>query len=1166
MAGNNPGTIQRIALELTQVLSPLVDQLHHRRVLDIFLEFGLVLPQSKVSPALEDAFQQIKQSAIALGQLAEELSNAIDNKEIETSITKTVEIIQQIKSLVQSVDTISDELDSIGEKGGMLLTEFQEFILHFPGRLAETLVIDHIEGFYPSLFRAMELFGLITLTPKNLGATDTKLPSYVEKRFKLELLSTFIDNPMSLFKDVYKWGTDDNQLGTDDFEADLLIDRLYYLLSSYGLMITRKTIEDGDPRKALEWLLFSLTSTSGISPKGLEATMMVELAKGFNVTVPLSPEWAIAVELGLNMDASAAVRIEPPAELSLVPVGGSPQGKVSVKLIKINPQNDGRLSILSLGGNSGITAGEVGVGMDATFIWDIAANEAKASLGVEASIDQGKVKFSTEGSDGFLAKLLSGVEVDTDFDITVGWNSENGFYFKGSSTLSVQLPLHVDLGPVELNALTLGLGFADGSFPIECSANIKAALGPLQVSVERMGISAKITPSSDFSGNLGVVEMETGLKPPNGLGLSINAGAVKGGGYLYFDSDRGEYAGALELVFSEWIALKAIGMVTTKMPDGSKGFSLLIIISAEFGSGIQLGFGFTLLGVGGLLGLNRTVKIDALAEGVRTGSVKSVMFPENVVANAPKIISDLKKFFPVKEGQFLIGPMAKIGYGTPTLLSLSLGVIIEFPTVSITILGVLKVALPDENAAILKLQVNFIGRIEPSNKLLWFYAELFDSKILSLTIEGGMGLLINWGDQSNFVLSVGGFHPRYSPPPLPFPSPPRLAINILNERSAKVRIEGYFAVTSNTVQFGARAELFFGLSSFNIDGHFGFDALFQFDPFYFIFRLSVSLSVKVFGTGLFSVGFNGLLEGPTPWHIKGKGKIKLLFFKLSVPFEETWGQQRHTELPSIEILPLIERELSAITNWEGVIPASSNILVTLRQLGESAEENTLVLHPVGKLKINQRKMPINLTLYKLGNQRPSDVNKLSITANIAGGDGLATPYAKERFAAGEFRDLNDSSKLSSPGFELYDSGVEVRQEGEQLKTSMAVKRIIRFETIIIDNNFKRHLILFFSVIHTVFTSFFGTLFGHFLKGNSVTKSTRSYSHRKKMKLGNQAIKVLPDQYSVAFSSDNKPVTNEAMAFTSHANAMDYLREQTLLDPKAAADMHVLPNTEINFAA
>ena len=67
------------------------------------------------------------------------------------------------------------------------------------------------------------------------------------------------------------------------------------------------------------------------------------------------------------------------------------------------------------------------------------------------------------------------------------------------------------------------------------------------------------------------------------MGLAVDAGIVTGGGYLYFDFDRGEYAGVLELSIAEVVSVKAIGLITTRMPDGSKGFSLLIIITAYAG-------------------------------------------------------------------------------------------------------------------------------------------------------------------------------------------------------------------------------------------------------------------------------------------------------------------------------------------------------------------------------------------------------------------------------------------------------------------------------------------------------------------------------------------------------------------------------------------------------
>ena len=55
--------------------------------------------------------------------------------------------------------------------------------------------------------------------------------------------------------------------------------------------------------------------------------------------------------------------------------------------------------------------------------------------------------------------------------------------------------------------------------------------------------------------------------------------------------------------------------------------------------------------------------------------------------------------------------MAKIGWGTPTLISISVGIIIEIPG-NIAIVGVLKVAIPADENALIVLQVNFVGALE----------------------------------------------------------------------------------------------------------------------------------------------------------------------------------------------------------------------------------------------------------------------------------------------------------------------------------------------------------------------------------------------------------------------------------------------------------------------
>jgi hypothetical protein len=584
------------------------------------------------------------------------------------------------------------------------------------------------------------------------------------------------------------------------------------------------------------------------------------------------------------------------------------------------------------------------------------------------------------------------------------------------------------------------------------------------------------------------------------------------------------------------------------MPDGSKGFSLLIIITAEFATGFQLGFGFTLIGVGGLLGLNRSMRLQPLIEGVRTGAINSIMFPRDVVANAPRIISDLKSFFPPEANKFLIGPMAKLGWGTPTLITLSLGIIIEIPG-NIVIVGVLRAALPTQEAAVITLQVNFAGAIEFDKKRVYFFASMFESRVLYMTIEGEMGVLLAFGEDANFVLSVGGFHPSFNPPPLPFPSPVRVSINVLNEDNARIRVMGYFAVTSNTAQFGAHAELFFGFDSITVEGHIGFDVLIQFSPFYLIAEVSASVSLKVFGAGVFSIRLQFSLEGPTPWRAHGSGSIKLLFFEVSANFDITWGEARDTSLPPIDVIPLLKAEFDKAENWRALLPASSNLLVALRKLEGTGE--TLVLHPAGALHISQKAVPLDLTIDKVGNQKASDAKHFKLT--VSGGGLEKKGDAFEQFAIAQYQNMDDASKLSRSAYERVHGGIELSVAGQELDSSKVVKHIVRYEQVVIDTNYKRYL--------QRFTMFVGSLFNHFLQGASVSKSLLSQCYQQQMVPFADKIQVNEETYTVAFQSNNKAVNNEA-TFKSQTMALEYMNQTVAEDPNQADALHVIPQYEV----
>jgi len=88
-----------------------------------------------------------------------------------------------------------------------------------------------------------------------------------------------------------------------------------------------------------------------------------------------------------------------------------------------------------------------------------------------------------------------------------------------------------------------------------------------------------------------------------------------------------------------------------------------MLLSAEFEPGYPLGFGFSLTAVGGLAGINRTVRTDALQAMVRRGAADHILFPADPIGDAPAILSDLETIFPAADGRYLFGPVARIVWG-----------------------------------------------------------------------------------------------------------------------------------------------------------------------------------------------------------------------------------------------------------------------------------------------------------------------------------------------------------------------------------------------------------------------------------------------------------------------------------------------------------------------
>src|SRR5262249_29872504 len=150
--------------------------------------------------------------------------------------------------------------------------------------------------------------------------------------------------------------------------------------------------------------------------------------------------------------------------------------------------------------------------------------------------------------------------------------------------------------------------------------------------------------------------------PPAGAAIAVTASQVKGGGYLFFDPERQQYAGVLQLKLGGVVNVAAVGLLTTRLPDGAPGFSLFILITAADFAPLPLGMGFTLNGIGGLLGVNRTALTEVLRGGLKQGTLDNVLFPTDPLRDPPALVSTLNAVFPPARDRFLFGPLLIISW------------------------------------------------------------------------------------------------------------------------------------------------------------------------------------------------------------------------------------------------------------------------------------------------------------------------------------------------------------------------------------------------------------------------------------------------------------------------------------------------------------------------
>jgi hypothetical protein len=1035
-AADPPTTEQQLARWLGLALAPLtevaVDPARRAKLLG---ELGFTPPAEIPDLGLDTAH------LTALGTATDALIAAIATG--SAGADEYAAVLLAVIDVVGDVLTMGDRLAAVLDLTYLQVSRIAELL---PERLLHWMLVEQLRRNAPLLLGFLTALGLVD---------DGEPGGAPYPRLRLDRLG-LLTNPGALLTDVYGWGTADPNL-------ELALDRLVLLLLTVWSPATFEISAEAALAAATDGDTVP-NDPNAVGPDDYdrpdEARLPVVAGEVYGVDLDAGVTLrlvdsggvrraALALSPFLNGDATIAVPLGSGAWLLAAGVAG----EVSFDAVTITPGPDGRgVTVTPPGGVVGggrVTLGLSRQNADGTpvrlfSIAGVAVSEATSvgvaltagasttgalDLGVELTLAGGVARFGTGAADGFMAKALPPGGIEVTLDLTLGWATERGFYVRGGAGLEISIPIHTTyFGILTIDTVDLAVALREtGALDTAVAATFRVELGPVKAAVEKMGVRARLE-FPPGGGNLGPAQLGMAFRPPDGAGLALNAGPVSGGGYVLNDPDNGRYGGILQLRIADTVAVTAIGLIATKLPDGRRGFSLLVVITAEFPP-IQLGLGFTLNGVGGLFGAHRSMDLAALRAGVRNRGIDSVLFPVDPVANAPRVIRDLEAFFPVTEGQFCVGLMVAIGWGTPTLVKAEIGIVVELPSpVRIALLGRLSVVLPDEDAAVVSLKVVVLGTIDFAAKELAIDASIYDSRIAVFGISGDFALRLSYGATPAFAVAIGGFNPRFTPPP-GFPELARVQISLATSDNPRLRLEAYLANTPTTVQAGARLDLYVeadlgALGLFTAGAWLYFDALVYLLPkLSFVVDLGGGIAIARNGRPFLSAQLVLTLEGPQPVH--GCGYAEIDFFgKHRLPIDVTVGpEQLVLVLPPGDPIAALLTALGLADNWSAQLPGVGGAgLVQLRNLGDVAED-LLLVHPFGAITFSQRVAPLDVPIDTFEGAPPPPGAAVLSPRVLIGGLAATGSEVREAFPAGQFFSLSDDEKLTGEAFPRFCSGL-----------------------------------------------------------------------------------------------------------------------------------------------
>ena len=449
------------------------------------------------------------------------------------------------------------------------------------------------------------------------------------------------------------------------------------------------------------------------------------------------------------------------------------------------------------------------------------------------------------------------------------------------------IPIRRAFGPIYVEQIGFDLTTDPAAFALLIDAGVH--IGPLAAGVDDLAVIIPLASAA----NLATWRLDLA-----GLAISFDSASVSiAGGMQKLVRDGGvEYLGLLEVRAAGYglTALGAFGSFPVRQGSSDRYTSLFVIaaLAAPLGGPPA----FFVLGIGGGVGLNRDLIEPREMTEVANFPLIAALDPASQLVRDPMAaLVNLGQTFPPKPGAFWLA--AGVRFSSFTLVESIVAVTIAIGDgLEVNILGLARAGLPNPAAPVVQLELALQARFSTREGVLSIRAQLTDNSWLfspACQLTGGFAFVI-WFRTGEFVISIGGFHPRFARP-AHYPTVPRVGFNWRVSSVITIKGESYFALTPTAIMTGGRLE---AAADFGVAGAWfaaGIDVLVSWDPFFYDFSVYVTvgawlfIEIKIWFIHIriritVSIGAELQIQGP-PMH--GVAIVDLGVTKVAIPFGPT---------------------------------------------------------------------------------------------------------------------------------------------------------------------------------------------------------------------------------------------------------------------------------------